>query len=82
MVFAKATGVRSLLARGALARAGVREVLSLVTADAKSDNEQARKAAGSSLVALGEFGRAAALAVDQDERVRTGVACALLRGAE
>jgi hypothetical protein len=81
LALANAAGVRSLLARGALARAGARDVLPLLKGDAKSDNEQARKAAGSSLVALGEYGRAAALAVDQDVRVRTGVACALLRGA-
>jgi HEAT repeat protein len=79
MAMAKASGVRSLLARGALARAGAREVLPLLKTDAKSDNGQARKAAGYSLAALGEYGRAAVLAVDQDERVRTGVACALLR---
>jgi len=82
LVMAKAPGVRSLMARGALARGGAREVLPLLAGDAKSDNEQARKAAGSSLVALGEYGRAAALAADQDERVRTGVACAILRGVK
>jgi hypothetical protein len=79
MAMAKATGVRSLVARAALARAGVRDVLPLLKDDAKSDNDQSRKAAGSSLVALGEYGRAALLAADQNERVRTGVACALLR---
>ena len=82
MVLAKTPGVRAYLARGALARAGVRDVLPLLKDDAKSDNEQARKAAGSSLAALGEYGRAAMLAADQDERVRTGVACALLRKVE
>lgn len=82
LVMANSTGVRSLLARGALARAGAREVLPLVKGDAKSDNEQARKAAGSSLIVLGEYGRAALLAADQDVRVRTGVACALLRSAK
>jgi hypothetical protein len=79
MAMAKVTGVRSLVARSALARAGARDVLPLLKDDAKSDNGQSRKAAGSSFVALGEYGRAALLAVDQDERVRTGVACALLR---
>jgi hypothetical protein len=80
MAMANTSGLRSLLARGALANAGVPDVLPLLKVDAKSDNEQSRKAAGSSLVALGEYGRAATLAVDQDERVRTGVSCALLRG--
>ena len=82
MVIAKTPGVHSLLARGTLARAGARDVLALLKDDAKSENGQARKAAGSSLVALGEYGRAAMLAADQDERVRTGVACAILRKVE
>jgi hypothetical protein len=79
MVLAKGQGARSYMARGTLARAGVKDVLPLLKDDAKSDNGQARKSAGSSLAALGEYGRAAMLAADQDERVRTGVACALLR---
>lgn len=82
MVMAKGDGVRSLLARGALSRAGAREVLPLLKSDAKSENGQARKAAGYSLAALGEYGQAAVLAVDQDERVRTGVACAILQRTE
>jgi hypothetical protein len=81
MAMAKGKGVRAILARASLARAGVREVLPLLTADAKSESNQARKAAGASLVALGELGRAAVLAVDPDPRVRRGVACAMLRSA-
>ncbi|MDI1448223.1 hypothetical protein [Polyangium sp. 6x1] len=76
---AKGKGMRALLAKAALARAGAREVLPLLTEDARSKSEQARKVAGTSLVALGELGRAALLAVDADPRVRTGVACAMLR---
>ncbi|HVK64871.1 MAG TPA: hypothetical protein VM694_10365 [Polyangium sp.] len=76
---AKGKGIRALLAKAALARAGAREVLPLLTEDARSTSEQARKVAGTSLVALGELGRAALLAVDADPRVRTGVACAMLR---
>lgn len=79
MVMAKAPGVRAYMARAALARHGVRDVLPLLKDDAKSADGQARKSAGSSLAALGEYGRAAALAADPDERVRTGVACVLLR---
>ena len=79
MVVAKTSGVRALLARGTLARAGVQDVVPLLKDDAKSENGQARKAAGSSLVAMGMHGPAAVLAADQDEHVRTGVACALLR---
>ena len=76
---AKGKGMRALLAKAALARAGAREVLPLLTEDTRSASEQARKVAGTSLVALGELGRAALLAVDADPRVRTGVACAMLR---
>jgi hypothetical protein len=79
MGMAKEKGVRALLARATLARAGAREVLPLLKEDARSQSDQARKAAGHSLVALGELGRAAVLAVDPDPRVRRGVACALLR---
>lgn len=82
LALAKTTGVRAFLARGALARAGAKEVLPLLKDDAKSDNDQARKSAGSSLAAMGEYGRAAVLAADQDERVRTGVACVLLSRVE
>lgn len=80
MVVAKTTGTRALLARHALAGGHAREVLPLLTDDAKSKDGQARKAAGTSFVAIGEFGKASMLAADEDERVRTGVACALLRG--
>ena len=70
--------LRALVARSALARAGAREVLPLLDKDATSADAQARKAAGTAFVALGELPRAAVLAVDADARVRDGVACSLL----
>lgn len=70
--------MRGLVARNALARAGAREVLPLLDKDAISTDAQARKAAGTAFVALGELPRAAVLAVDADARVRDGVACSLL----
>jgi HEAT repeats len=70
--------MRALVARNALARAGAREVLPLLDKDATSADAQARKAAGTAFVALGELPRAAVLAVDADARVRDGVACSLL----
>ncbi len=79
LTLAKGKGTRALFAKAALARAGARDVLPLLADDARSTSEQARKVAGTSLVALGELGRAALLAVDADPRVRTGVACAMLR---
>jgi hypothetical protein len=72
------TSVRALLAKGALAGAKVREVLPLLTQDARSNVDQVRKSAGMSLTLMGELGQAAVLAVDPDQRVRTGVACAIL----
>jgi hypothetical protein len=79
MVMAKGNSLRAVLAKATLARAGAREVLPLLEQDARSGTDQARKAAGTSLVALGEVARAAWLAADPDVRVRTGVACAMLR---
>ncbi len=70
--------MRGLVARNALARAGAREVRSLLDKDASSTDAQARKAAGVAFVALGELPRAAVLAVDVDARVRAGVACSML----
>jgi hypothetical protein len=79
MAMAKGSSLRAVLARATLARAGAREVLPLLEQDARSGTDQARKAAGTSLVMLGEIARAAWLAADPEVRVRTGVACAMLR---
>jgi HEAT repeat protein len=73
--------MRGLVARNALARIGVRDVLPLLDKEASSTDAQARKAAGTAFVALGELPRAAVLAVDADARVRDGVACSLLTHA-
>jgi hypothetical protein len=73
--------MRGLVARNALARLGVRELLPLLDKEASSPDAQARKAAGTAFVALGELPRAAVLAADADARVRDGVACSLLMRA-
>lgn len=73
--------MRGLVARNALARLGVRDVLPLLDKEASSPDAQARKAAGTAFVALGELPRAAVLAADADARVRDGVACSLLMHA-
>jgi hypothetical protein len=73
--------MRGLVARNTLARAGAREVLPLLDKEASSSDAQARKAAGTAFVALGELPRAAVLAADADARVRDGVACSLLTRA-
>ena len=73
--------MRGLVARNALARVGAREVLPLLDKEAASTDAQARKAAGTAFVALGELPRAAVLAADADARVRDGVACSLLMHA-
>jgi hypothetical protein len=73
--------MRGLVARNALARLGVRELLPILDKEATSPDAQARKAAGTAFVALGELPRAAVLAADADARVRDGVACSLLMHA-
>ncbi|MEP7124207.1 MAG: hypothetical protein ABJE95_24990 [Byssovorax sp.] len=73
--------MRGLVARNALARLGVRELLPLLDKEASSPDAQLRKAAGTAFVALGELPRAAVLAADTDARVRDGVACSLLMHA-
>lgn len=69
----------ALLAKSALARAKVREVLPLLDRDAHGADAQARKGAGMALIALGELPRAAVVAADADPRVRASVSCALIR---
>ena len=76
MEMGKGSGLRAMLAKMALARAGAREVL---PQDARSKVDQERKVAGTGLATLGELGQAAVLAVDENPQVRTGVACAMLR---
>lgn len=73
--------MRGLVARNALARLGARDVLPLLDKEATSTDAQARKAAGTAFVALGELPRAVVLAADADARVRDGVACSLLTRA-
>jgi hypothetical protein len=73
--------MRGLVARNALARLGARDVLPLLDREATSPDAQARKAAGTAFVALGELPRAVVLAADADARVRDGVACSLLTRA-
>jgi hypothetical protein len=66
-------------AKGALARARVGAVLPLLERDAQSKLEDVRRSAGLNLVALGELPRASSLVADMEPRVRTAVACSILR---
>jgi hypothetical protein len=75
---AKGQGVRAMLAKLSLSRAGARGVMPLLERDTQSAEPQARKVAGMSLVALGDLHRAAMLTADADPRVRSSIACAIL----
>ncbi|WP_437997239.1 hypothetical protein WMF26_41305 [Sorangium sp. So ce185] len=75
---ATGTSTRAVLARGVLARAGVRSVVPLLERDLQSREIPVREAAGVGLVDLGEIPRAAPLVADADPRVRSAVACAIL----
>lgn len=70
----------ALTAKGALARAGVREVIPILTRDVRSRDDRVREAAGAALVDLGERVHAAPLLADAVPHVRTSIACAILRG--
>jgi len=78
LVLAEGGATRALQAKGALARAGVREVAPILLRDAKARAPHLREEAGVDLIALGEWARAALLFADPEPRVRTVVACAAL----
>lgn len=69
----------ALIAKGALARAGVREVIPILERDSKSRSASAREVAGALLASMGELPRAAPLVADPEPQVRATVACAILR---
>ncbi|XXX74990.1 hypothetical protein WMF30_45785 [Sorangium sp. So ce134] len=75
---ASGTSTRAVLARGVLARAGVRSVVPLLERDLQSREIPVREAAGVGLVELGEIPRAALVLADAEPRVRISVACAIL----
>lgn len=77
---AEGGATRALQAKGALARAGAREIAPILLRDAKAREPHLREEAGVDLIALGEWARAAPLLADPEPRVRTVVACALLSG--
>ncbi|WP_437276951.1 hypothetical protein WME90_37725 [Sorangium sp. So ce375] len=78
MKLAAGTSTRAVLARGVLARAGIRAAVPLLERDLRSREIPVRDAAGAGLVALGEIPRAASLLADAEPQVRTSVACAIL----
>ncbi|WP_437588046.1 hypothetical protein [Sorangium sp. So ce1000] len=78
MKLAAGTSTRAVLARGVLARAGIRAAVPLLERDLRSREIPVREAAVAGLVALGEIPRAATLLGDAEPQVRTSVACAIL----
>jgi hypothetical protein len=67
------------LAKGALARAGVKELAPILERDGAAPSAKTRAEAGAALAVLGDVKRAAVIAVDPEPRVRTAVSCAILR---
>lgn len=70
---------RALAAKGALARAGVREIVPMLQKDVRSTDQRVREAAALGLVDLGELPHAAVMLADPDAVLRDSVACAVLR---
>ncbi|AUX47076.1 hypothetical protein SOCE26_085880 [Sorangium cellulosum] len=81
MKLAAGASTRAVLARGVLARAGVRQAVPLLERDLRSREHPVREAAGIGLVELGELPRAALLLADAEPHVRLAVACAMLRAS-
>jgi HEAT repeat protein len=75
---ANANTTRSLMARGALARAGAREVVPYLQRDVRSMDLRVREAAGTGLAEMGELALAVPLVADPDEHIRTVVSCSIL----
>ena len=67
------------LAKGALARAGVKELAPILERDGAAPSVKTRAEAGTALAVLGDVRRAAVIAVDPEPRVRVTVSCAILR---
>ena len=65
-------------ARSALAAAGDRRILPLMTDQMKSSSPEARRIAGTALVRLGAFGELAPLLADPEPGVRRPIACRVL----
>jgi hypothetical protein len=78
---ATGAGAGAPLAREALARAHVHEITPALEQDGASTDPPTRIRAGATLAMLGELGRAAVVAADPEPRVRTTVACEILRAA-
>ncbi len=75
---ASAPGAGAVVARDALARAQVREIVPILERDGTAKDAKTRAEAGATLALLGDLGRAAVVAADLEPHVRTTVACAIL----
>jgi len=80
LALAEGSTTHALLAKGALARAGVPSIAPILQRDVRSRDSLLRESAGEGLIALGQRVRAAPLLADPDPQVRISVACALLTG--
>jgi HEAT repeat protein len=76
---AAGSGTGATTARGALARAKVQAIVPILEKEGTSKDPKARAEAGVALAVYGDLPRAAVIAADPEPRVRTTVACAILR---
>jgi hypothetical protein len=79
LALAEAGGAGAVAAKGALARAHDRRLLPILERDGAAKDQRTRTNAGTALAVLGDLPRAAVVAADAEPRVRTQVACAILR---
>ena len=76
---ASGRGEAATLARGALARSGVKALAPILERDGAEGSAKTRAEAGAALAVLGDVRRAAVIAVDPEPAVRAAVSCAILR---
>ena len=79
MPIAANNGPGAIVAKGALARAGVNRLVPYLQRDGAGRDARLRIEAGTALSVLGDLPHAAQIAADPEPRVRTAVACAILR---
>jgi hypothetical protein len=76
---AEGSSAHAIEARGILARARAPEARAILLRDRSSPEAKLREAAGVGLAVMGDLSAAATLLADRDARVRSRVACAILR---
>ncbi len=78
LTIASGTGAGAVVARAALARAHVAQVVPILEKNGAAKDTATRVEAGKDLAYAGDLGRAAVVAADPEPAVRLAVACAIL----